>query len=736
MLATTPMLLIGTYRDVELDVTRPFAKMLETLLRQKQATRISLRRLDVGGVKSMLAAMSGQKPPPSLARVVFDGTEGNPFFVEEVFRHLSEEGKLFDEAGQWRPGLRVDQLQVPEGVRLVLRRRLDRVGGDARRVLTTAAVIGRSFSLRLLEELENQQPDATLNAIEEAERAHLVAAEPTGRDTRYRFVHELVRQTLSETLSLPRRQRLHARVAEAIERVHAANLEAQASALAHHLYHAGAVADPEKTTTYLILAAKRARAGAAHEEALAHLENALSLWEGEQGVRVAELTEQRAAALLSLGRRDEAVEGYRKAIALFESAGAVAKAAGTSLTLARDQHWRIQFADAHRTVDRALERLGSADPQLRMSLLTMRALLMSISGDASAAAGILAEVKAQRKAADARPLNAFDEISEMFCFLHSMQLEPILTMARRVVEAQHAAGDLWGAADAEWLIGFSELCCGRTAAVTARLPSAMLLEERVGHRGAVYTTKLLWATLSVARGDLITAELDAEEARKFGEVHQVAWRFLSSILLGTVAFLRGNFDQAERWYSDRMEGEEQTSASGWRDACLFALWAESNRARAWKCLADRRWKLPRIGRPNPMGAWCALERSVIGLAWLGRKEEAAALRPLAEELVLTGVWATWDLSLLRTAAGIAAACAGDWSAAEQHHLTAIHQTDTALYRVSQATAREWYAMMLLDRNAPGDAAKTRVLLSESLAMYESMGMPFPANRTSGRLAAL
>ena len=68
----------------------------------------------------MLAAMSGQTPPPSLTRVVFEQTEGNPFFVEEVFRHLSEEGRLFDETGKWRQGLRVDNLQVPEGVRLVL----------------------------------------------------------------------------------------------------------------------------------------------------------------------------------------------------------------------------------------------------------------------------------------------------------------------------------------------------------------------------------------------------------------------------------------------------------------------------------------------------------------------------------------------------------------------------------------------------------------------------------------
>ena len=101
---------------------------------------------------------------------------------------------------------------------------------------------------------------------------------------------------------------------------------------------------------------------------------------------------------------------------------------------------------------------------------------------------------------------------------------------------------------------------------------------------------------------------------------------------------------------------------------------------------------------------------------------------------LTG--AKGHLSLFRTAAGIAAACAGDWSASEQHYLTAIHQSETAPYRVAQPTAREWYATMLLDRNGPGDAPKARGLLREALAMYESMGMPFHASRTGGRLATL
>lgn len=739
VLSGVPILVIGTYRNVGADVTQPFVKMLETLRRQKQARVISLRRLDGDGVKSMLAALSGQAPPPALARVVFEETDGNPFFVEEIFRHLSEEGKLFDEAGQWRPGLRVDQLQVPESVRLVLGRRLDRLGKDTRRVLTTAAVIGRSFSLRLLEELENERPDFALHAVEEAEAAHLVAAEPAGRDARYRFVHELVRQTLSETLTLVRRERLHGRVAEAMEQVYAANLEAHALPLAHHLYKAGAGVDPEKTARFLMLAAKNASAGAAHEEALAHLDNARALWEGEQSIRVAELTAQRAEVLTSIGRRGEAVEGYRKAIALFESVGAMAKAAQTGLLLAVDQTWHVEHAAAHRSVDRALEHLGSASPQLTVSLQAVRAAVMSTVGNVAEGADLLAAVKAKMNAAEGQPHNRIVERMEMICLFHSMQFDQMLTSAPQFVETLRAAGDLFRVAGAECYLITPELCGGRIAEASERLPGALHLAERVGHDVAVWMNKRSVAMLSAARGDLVTAEREMEEARSFGEAHQVPWTFLSSISLGMLAFRRGNFAEAERWLCDRTEIEEETFWSGYREACLFAFRAETgagggNEAHAWKAWTERRWKFPKTGQRNPFGSWLALERSVIGLASMGKNEEVAALRPLSEEVLLTGAWMAWDMSPFRTAAGIAAACAGDWPAAEQHHLTAIHQTDAAPYRLAQPMAREWYAAMLLGRNRSGDELKARSLLSEALTMYEAMGMPFHARRTSERVA--
>jgi hypothetical protein len=163
--------------------------------------------------------------------------------------------------------------------------------------------------------------------------------------------------------------------------------------------------------------------------------------------------------------------------------------------------------------------------------------------------------------------------------------------------------------------------------------------------------------------------------------------------------------------------------SGLSEACLFAAYAESHDARAAKAWQNRSWKSPVSGQLNSLGAWTGLERSVIGLARMGCKEAAAALRPLTEELLATGAWTYSLLSPFQTVAGIAAACAGDWAAAENHHLTALRQTDAAPYRHLQPVAREWYAAMLLERDGHGDRLKAGSLLDEAVALYESLGLP-------------
>jgi hypothetical protein len=330
-------------------------------------------------------------------------------------------------------------------------------------------------------------------------------------------------------------------------------------------------------------------------------------------------------------------------------------------------------------------------------------------------------------------LGATEDFAMVSFYSHSMQYELALEATPRVVEAYRARGDLWGAAESGVYAGLATYC-GLPDGAARDLPGVMQLAEKIGHHDASLIAKLFWTLLTAARGDLRHAEREIEDAWNFAETHQLGYVFATDTARAGIAFLRGNLREAERFFSYRKE--PLTHFSGSAESSLFALWAESRDPRASDAWAQRRWKLPRAGQLNSVGAWTALERSVVGLAWMGRKEEVATLRPLTEELVGTGVWVSRAMLPYRTTAGIAAACAGDWSAAEEHHLTAIHQADTAPYRPAQPMVREWYALMLLDRNGPGDAAKARDLLSEALAMYESLEMPFHANRTSAKLAAL
>ena len=124
------------------------------------------------------------------------------------------------------------------------------------------------------------------------------------------------------------------------------------------------------------------------------------------------------------------------------------------------------------------------------------------------------------------------------------------------------------------------------------------------------------------------------------------------------------------------------------------------------------------------------------LAVAGLIEDAAALHPVAEEMIAAG-WALFLAPTLpRTTAGIAAACARNWPRAEEHHQTAIRQADTLPHRVCQPIARYWYAEMLSMRGGPGDSERARDLLREALASFESLGMPLYARQAGEKLASL
>ncbi len=736
-IATTPLLVVGTYRDVELDVTRPFVRTLEALVRQRLATRISLQRLPLSGVESMLRGMSNQPPPASLTRVIFQETEGNPFFVEEVFQHLSEDGKLFDAGGAWRPDLRVETLQVPEGVRLVIGRRLQRLSDAARRVLTTAAVVGRTFSLSLLEALETAQPEAALDALEEAERAHLVVAESSAREPRYRFAHELIRQTLAEALSLPRRQRLHARVADAIERVYAASIEKHASALAHHLYQAGTAADEAKTSAYLLIASDQARAAAAHEESLAHLDNALSLWEGERNLRVADLHARRAAALRSLGRTSEAVDAYERAVALFDEGGDLERMADSSVDLSAVHTWNAEPAAALSIIERTLERLGDGSPLFRCRLLLARAFTLGAGVQQDAAFASLAQAQQIQQSLTNPDLDRECAVVQTFFYFHSMQFDRAAQAWRDAVRRSRMANDMWSEADIGFHEAFFALGCGRITEAGRLVGEHRRIAERVGHRHAVWLLKQAESMALLFQGDLEAAEVAAREAYALGRALASGFSFLDDMLLGNIAFCRGRSAEAFAHFREASDREPKCFFSGCSSSSLAWSLAHEGDAAASERLAVTLLRLPEPGRVARLGAWVALVNVIESFALIGRRDEAAALLSSAEGLAASGAHChgMGTSTMFATAVGVAAACAHEWTRAEAEHQRAVQQADAA-YAICRPDARVWYADMLLARNDSGDRERARVLLAEGLSLYQSIGMPGFAQRTSARLAAL
>lgn len=217
------------------------------------------------------------------------------------------------------------------------------------------------------------------------------------------------------------------------------------------------------------------------------------------------------------------------------------------------------------------------------------------------------------------------------------------------------------------------------------------------------------------------------------ESFQGAWRLGSYWILARIHDLQGRDSEMLGWLRKAFECEPRSYLSGVSHSYQFRALAIRGDIGAIELLRHVSVRMPILGRPNPFGAWVAMLCAVEGLAALDRFEDAAALRETTEEFLRHGAkFVLWCHST-RTAAGIAAACAQDWTGAEEHHQAAIHDADTAPVRILQPITRAWYAEMLAMQ---GDVARARVMLGEALSLYESIGMPGYARRASERLATL
>jgi hypothetical protein len=348
------LLVVGTYRDVEVDRSHPLSSALAELRRGHAFERLILHGLRVPEVQRMLEAIAGWEVPPSLAEAVHRQTEGNPLFVQEVVRYLVEEGLLAREregAERRAGGSTPVAMAIPEGLRDVIGKRLSRLSPECNRLLATGAVIGREFHLDTLRAVTTLADESVVAGLEEAVRVGVLEEEARLGQVRYRYAHAFFRQTLYEELSAPRRIQLHQQVARALEARHAARLDEHAAELAEHFAHSSDPADLGKAIAYGETAAHRAIGVFAYGEAARLLEGALEVQEvlGGEPAQRCDLLLALGDALMPAGepqRAGDEVAG--EALALAEATGDERRSARASL-LALDALGRYGAATLYAT---------------------------------------------------------------------------------------------------------------------------------------------------------------------------------------------------------------------------------------------------------------------------------------------------------------------------------------------------------------------------------------------------
>lgn len=353
------LLLVGTYRDTEVDRVHPLSAVLADLRRLPVVKRVPLTGLTRDEVVTFAEAAAGHELDADgyrLADAVFAETAGNPFFITEVFRHLVETGQIRLAEGRWAVA-EPDHVEVPEGVRDVIGRRVGRLSDNANRALAVAAVLGREFDLELLGWVTDLDEAVLLDAVDEACRARL--AEEIGRD-RFRFAHAVVRETLYDELSSTRRRRLHRQATEVLAKIRPHD----ATALAYHAVEAGPVGgDVTAALAYLMAAAEQAVAARALADAAVCYRKVLELVD-EHGAPEEQI---RVEAMCGLGeaQRDQGDAEFRSTLlqagwaAL--SAGLVELAARAAIANQRGFASVISGVDEERVelLNAVLEALGA-----------------------------------------------------------------------------------------------------------------------------------------------------------------------------------------------------------------------------------------------------------------------------------------------------------------------------------------------------------------------------------------
>ena len=546
-LAAAPVLLLSTYRPGY----RP------PWLDRSYATQLTVRPL---GPQDSLAIVSGLLPDATsaggLASLILDKAEGNPFFLEELARVVSDHG-----------GARA-AIEVPDTVHGVLTARIDRLSETPKRVLQTGSVVGREFSLRLiqaLEDAEGARGPGLAAALAELARLEFLYERTEAGEPVYVFKHALTQDVARATLVAPRRRTLHRRVAVALEGLYPERRREMAAVLAYHYGEAEAWADAFQ---HARVAAQSARDVFANQEALVHFDQALAaaVRAGNDGPEAMALLEERAQVHARLGDFERARADLETALGRAE-AGRDQAARGRILA-ALGALW-----GGHRDYTRALEMSREAVTALaaggdRRALAEARAQLGIMLLNVARGAESRVELEAARtlfeELGDARGLARILEMLGMRAALTGDYAEGV-RLSGDAVQRLHAVDDLVTESDALVNLSFGHGYLNGWRAGEPYVRRGLDLAVTSGARAAEAFARAALAQIVLPAGRYALARREAEAALEIARaIDHREWTAMALSMLGRTRVGLGDPVGALRLHQEMQDIAERLGTNIWR----------------------------------------------------------------------------------------------------------------------------------------------------------------------------
>ncbi|MFE2290840.1 ATP-binding protein [Streptomyces sp. NPDC059452] len=704
------LLLIGTYRDVEVEATgHPLQQLILPLVSRASAT-LTLTGLDRDQVGALMAVTTGREPAPHLVDEVHRRTGGNPFFVEQTAR-------------LWHSGSPVST--IPPGVREAVRQRLSLLPEAVVSLLTTAAVLGREFRRQVLAAVHGSPVPQVERLLESAIVARVVVPRPSGS---YAFAHDLLRETLYASLGDADTRRRHADAVRALEAHGGLDDAVRPGSLARHAHLAGAELDRGRRIDLLLAAAEDASGRLADEEAIGHYRRALAVASGEEGPESA--GEPGGASAQGTSAQAVPPPDHRRTVLICLDLGEQLRYAG-------------ETAEGNRLLDRAVNLARELDEPELMARVAITLYRQRVLGDGGPfAVTFLGEVHRRVTGKDGQDSLSADRLAQELA-IH------IMALARSGSDDEALAFALWARHDSVWGLGSAVERLGLTdeMAVIGRRVRNLDME--------LHATSMRWVAL-LELGD--PAFIDQYHLFIRAAESSELPRFVQAIVVDSslIASLQGRFaEAAEALQDESLEGNDHESFSFMAGHLRWSLHLlRGHYAEAEKALAT----LPGNRHPHPglLEALTAVEQgdAAPALRLIAEQSDrpapySRAFMPLWLRLLAQTAAATGDRRLITRAEDELTPYTGQWvvslygcdiggpvdlwlgmlAAARDDLDTAVATLTEAAASAARLGARPWavrsrlrLARALLARAEPGDADRARQLLSEGEREAAGLGL--------------